>query len=344
MKIYRDFPMNSVLWYKIGGTTRYYIECETIQDVHDAFVFVQREKLSRYFVTGIGANLLFTDEYFDGAVIMIKTATSVQGQAPNSRTTPHTQERGKNGNGDGIYLSGKDTVTAFAGELLDSVIQFAFDHNLTGLEWAGGLPGTVGAAVRGNVGAFGGEIKDTFGGAEILRIDKRGSAQVYVTRRDIKFAYRASTVKTHKNLIVLSASFKLKTATDAEVAAARRTYFANIEYRKLRHPLEFPNTGSVFKNITRPQEVAAVLDVFPDIKNRVEIDWHGKVSVGYLIKRLDLSGFRVGNAEISQKHSNFIINLGGATFLDVFTIIQKVKQTFEDMFGFSPEVEVEIVE
>lgn len=331
MKIYRDFPMSSVLWYKIGGTARYFIECKSVEEIKDAVDFVQKEKLLRYFVTGIGANLLFTDEYFDGAVIMVKEASSVQGLASSS---------GK----EKISFSGKNMVTAFAGELLDSVIQFSFDHNLVGLEWAGGLPGTVGAAVRGNVGAFGGEIKDSFSGAEILRIDKRGAVQVHVTRRDIKFAYRASTVKTHKNLIVLSASFKLKAATDAEIAAARRTYFANIEYRKLRHPLEFPNTGSVFKNIVRLDEVAAVLEVFPDIRERVEIDWYGKVSVGYLIKRLDLSGFRVGNAEISHKHSNFIINLGGATFMDVLTIIQKVKQTFEDTFGFTPEAEVEIVE
>lgn len=327
MKIHEQFNLSQVLWYKIGGTARYFIECDNKKDIEDAFKYIQQEKAQKYFVCGLGANLLFTDDYFDGAVIQITS---------NPHTTPLSAR-------DGIKLIGRNIIEAYAGETLDSVIQFAFQHNLTGLEWAGGLPGTVGAAIRGNVGAFGGEIKDTFAGAEILRIGKRGLKKVTATRKDIKFSYRSSTVKLHKNLIVVSAQFKLKKATMLELSRARQTYLANIEYRKRRHPLEYPNTGSVFKNISKKDQVEKILEVFPDIKEKVTTAWHGKVSVGYLVKRLDLSGFRVGNAEISQKHSNFIINLGNAKFTDVLTIIRKIENTFENTFGFTPEAEVEIV-
>lgn len=320
MKVIRDADLSKVLWYKIGGITKYLIECNSKEDVLDAFEFLKKEKIVKYFVTGLGSNLLFTDGYYGGAVIQISTTHS-----------------------DSVHLVAKDTVEAFAGETLDSVIQFAFDNNLIGLEWAGGLPGTVGAAVRGNVGAFGGEIKDSFNGAEILKVTNTKLDVTQMNRRDIKFAYRTSTVKKSQNMIVLSAQFKLKKADDARVSRARQTYLANIEYRKNKHPLDYPSTGSAFKNVSDTKDVTKVLDVFSDLDSQVKIKWHGKVSMGYLIKRLDLSGLKIGNAQISNKHSNFIVNLGGAQFQDVLQIINRVQETFEDTFGFTPEVEVEIV-
>ncbi len=121
-------------------------------------------------------------------------------------------------------------------------------------------------------------------------------------------------------------------------------YNNNIEYRRIRHPLEYPNCGSVFKNIAIPEHVEKVLDVFPDLEEKIKRDWHGKVSMGYLIKRLDMSGYRVGNAMVSQKHCNFIVNLGGARSTDVLSIIKVIQEKFLETFDFVPEVEVEIVD
>lgn len=322
MKIIKDADLSEVLWYRIGGKARYLIVCNVESDVVEAFKFLKKEKIDKYFVTGLGSNLLFTDGNYDGAVIQILTSDY----------------------SDGIRLVSKDTVGAFAGVTLDSVIQFAFENNLIGLEWAGGLPGTVGAAVRGNVGAFGGEIKDVFNGAEVLKITGAKQEILAMNKRDVKFAYRTSTVKKNPNMIVLTARFKLKSADTGRVGRARQTYLANIEYRKNKHPLDHPSTGSAFKNVSEVQNVSKVLDVFPDLDGEVKIKWHGKVSMGYLIKRLDLSGLKIGNAQISNKHSNFIVNLGGARFQDVLQVINKVRETFEDTFGFVPEAEVEIVE
>lgn len=319
MNAIKDALVSQYLWYKIGGRVRYLIECANQNDILDAFEFIKKEGIVNFFIAGLGSNLLFTDEEYDGAVIQISGNVAPQ-------------------------LIEKDTIEVFAGNTLDSAIQFAFENNLVGFEWAGGLPGTVGAGVRGNVGAFGGEIKDVFAGAEVFDTNSKKLEVKLLNKRDIKFDYRSSTIKKNHNMIVLSARFKLEKADDAKVARARQTYLANIEYRKNKHPLDYPSTGSAFKNISKKDEVEKVLAAFPDIEQDVKIKWHGKVSVGYLIKRLDLSGLRIGNAQISNKHSNFIVNLGDASFEDVVSIIKTVQDAFEKNFGFIPEPEVEIVQ
>lgn len=327
MQIYKDFPLSTVLWYKIGGRAKYLLECETQDDILQALEFIQKNKIGKTFVVGLGSNLLFTDEYYDGAVIRI-----VSGSTNDGSRFHLSQAQGRTFH-----------VSTFAGEVLDNVIQFAFENNLIGLEWAGGLPGTIGAGVRGNVGAFGGEIKDSFDEAEIIDSSKRKFGLTKVNRRNIKFSYRTSTVKTHKNLIVAGVTLALKKANESELSAARQTYFANIEYRNTRHPMDYPSNGSAFKNISKPEQIQKALDVFPDIEEMIKTKWHGKVAMGYLIKRLDMSGFQIGGAQISQKHSNFIINVGGARFTDVLGIIRYVQEKFEETFGFIPEPEVEIV-
>lgn len=328
MVIQKDFLLSEVLWYKIGGTARYYVEVRDKEEFLEALQFIKKEKPKKIFFCGLGANLLFTDEYYDGLVVQIR-----------SDSKNH------------IKLIGNNVLEVFAGVTLDFVLRFSLDNELVGLEWAGGLPGTIGAAVRGNVGAFGGEIKNNFSYAEVAELTEKGYGIKIMNRRDIKFAYRTSTIKKNNSLssgntklVILSVGFKLKKGTEATLSAARQTYYANIEFRKERHPLEYPNTGSVFKNIVEKENIEKVLEVLPDIQDMVNTKWHGKVSVGYLIKRLDLSGFQIGKAQISQKHSNFIINLGGAAFTDVLSIIQKIKNTFEENFGFEPEPEVEIVQ
>lgn len=316
--------MSEYLWYEIGGIARYLLVCNSREDIIEAFEFIKKEKIGKYFVVGLGTNLLFTDELFDGAVVSIRIDTNVYSEH--------------------IRMVGKDVVEAYAGVTLDSVIQFSFENNLIGLEWAGGLPGTIGAAIRGNVGAFGGEIKDVFYKAEVLDVSGNKSEVKVLNKRDIRFTYRSSTVKKNPKMVVLSAQFKLDAVDSARVTRAKTTYLSNIAYRTQKHPLDYPSTGSAFKNISDPAETSSVLEAFPDLADTIRIKWHGKVSMGYLIKRLDLSGLKVGGAEISNKHSNFIVNMGGARFNDVLTIIKTVQEACLEAFGFTPEPEVEIVE
>lgn len=320
MTIQNDFPLSEILWYKIGGKAKYLLTCESSKDIHEALAFIGKEKPKKLFVCGLGSNLIFSDEDFDGAVIRIVA----------SKDNPD------------IALQ-DDTITAFAGTILNDVILFAFDHKLTGLEWAGGLPGTVGAGVRGNVGAYGGEIKDSLVSAEV--IDYSGDAPVLktLTNEELQFVYRGSLVKYHKKMVVVSATFGLKKSSQDEVVAARGVYEKNKQQRKDRHPLEYPNCGSVFKNLRDKDQIAKVLEVYPEFKDDVEKKWYGKIAVASVIEKLGLKGLRIGNAQVSEKHALFIVNLGGAKSEDVLAIIKTIKSKFQNKFGFEPEVEVEIV-
>jgi len=318
MNVHADFEIRDELWYKIGGKVHYLIDVEGKEDIKKAYEFLKREKIKKTFFLGLGSNLIFTDKYFDGAVIrFLPSANSIR------LIRPHI-------------------IEADAGVLLDDVIQFSFGHNLVGLEWAGGLPGQIGAAIRGNVGAFGGEIKDSVKEVEVFEVVNNKPRFKILRRFELQFSYRNSIVKK-KMLGVVSAQFRLTRADSATVNRARQTYLSNIEYRKIRHPLEYPNCGSVFKNLAVRSHAEKVLSVFPDLEEKVKRDWHGKVAMGYLIRRLDLSEYRVGDAMVSPKHCNFIVNLGNAKTLDVLSIIKVIQDKFLATFGFVPEIEVEAV-
>lgn len=321
MQIYSNVLLSTILWYQIGGVARLVIDVASREDVYSALEYLKTHKITNMFVLGLGSNMLFPDEGFDGAIIRFQS-----------------QDDGK-----GVRLFEDNIIESFAGEFLDSVIQFGFDEGFVGLEWAGGLPGTVGAAVRGNVGAFGGEIKDVFEKAHCIRWFGDGDyEEVTLNRDEMEFSYRQSKVKKEK-LIVVNAQFRLKKGAPEELLAARENYYANITYRQEKHPLDYPNCGSVFKNISDSNDVAKVLTKWPDIEELVKDKWHGKVSMGYVVDRLGLKGKQVGNAQVSEKHQNFIVNKGGAKASDVKNIIAEIEVKMQENFGFAPEIEIEIV-
>lgn len=318
MTIQHDVLLSEVLWYKIGGRVKHLLTCNSRKDILEALEFIKKEKPKHIFICGLGSNLIFSDEYFDGVVLRITA------EKPD------------------ITVEG-EKVTAFAGTVLGDVITYAFDHDLTGLEWAGGLPGTVGAGVRGNVGAYGGEVKDALVSAEVIDYSGEEPVLKNLTNEELQFVYRGSLIKSRTHMLVVSATFALQKSTTDEVEAARAVYEKNRQNRRDKHPLEYPNCGSVFKNLRDPDQIAKVLAVYPDLKEFVETKWYGKVAVASLIERLGLKGFRVGNAQVSEKHALFIINLGNAKAKDVLEVIKTVKTKFQKTFGFEPEVEVEIV-
>lgn len=323
MQVYNDFPLSEILWYKVGGKAKYFLPAQTREELLWALDFIEKNHPQKIFLCGLGSNLIFSDEYFDGAVIQIAKMSK--------------------GAGDILLKNSDGLIESFAGESLDSLIQFSLENNMTGLEWAGGLPGTVGAGVRGNVGAFGGEIKDSFVSAEILTLTDNSFELSRITKDKFNFSYRNSVIKEQKNLIVVSSLFETHPENAETVAKAREVYEANIDYRKTHHPIEYPTCGSVFKNISDKQEVEKILIVWPEVRELVETKWHGKVSMGYINKRLGFSGYRIGNMEVSTKHANFIINLGDAKATDVLTIISHIQEKVSATFDFVPEVEVEVV-
>lgn len=320
MKILENQNLSEIFWYRIGGIAKYVAEISSKEDFYETMSFIKNNKITNVFFTGTGTNLIFPDDFFEGIVLHFVPSP------------------------DGIRLENEKILSVFAGQSLDEVINFGFEKNLIGLEWAGGLPGTVGAAVRGNVGAFGGEIKDVFIKAHCIKLSENGDyEEITLTKEEMNFSYRSSRVKSEK-LIVLEVFFELKKSnSEEEMLHAKEMYNHNIKYRRTHHPLEYPNCGSVFKNISESSEVEKVLKVWPDIEEKVRSNWHGKVSMGYVIGRLGLTGFGVGGAQISDKHQNFIVNKNNATSDDVRKIIVNIEKTVQNTFGFTPEIEVEIV-
>ncbi len=321
MQIYSNVLLSTILWYQIGGVAKTVLDVASKEDLYEALAYIKENNVTKVFVLGLGSNLLFSDEGYDGVIIRFLM-----------------QEDGQ-----GVRLLENNIVESFAGEFLDSVIQAQFENGLVGLEWAGGLPGTVGAAVRGNVGAFGGEIKDVFVKAHCIKLQENGDyEEITLNHDEMEFSYRSSKVKTEK-LIVVNAQFQLREGTPEELLTAHEKYFENITYRQEKHPLDYPNCGSVFKNISKPEEVERILESWGDIADLVKNKWHGKVSMGYIIARLGFAGQQNGGAQVSEKHQNFIINKGGASANDVKGLITEIEEEMQESFGFTPEIEIEIV-
>lgn len=318
MDVYKDFPLSEILYYKIGGKAKFVLKIQNKEDLLKALDFIRKEKVERVLPVGLGSNLLVSDDFFDGVVLWFSSSNQIR-------------------------LENDGLVEAFSSVLLDDLIQFSFKSKLIGLEWAGGLPSTVGGAIRGNAGAFGREIKEVVEEVDMYDISIYHTGIRTLRKKDLRFSYRDSLIKKDKNLLIVSAGFKLQRATLEEVEKAKEVYKDHIEYRKKNNPLEYPSCGSVFQNIREKEKVATILSKWPDIENLVRDKWHGKVAMGYVIKRLGFSGFRIGGAEVSEKHANYILNKNKARFKDVITIIEKIKEKFYQEFNFSPELEVEVV-
>lgn len=320
MKIRQDVFLKDILYYEIGGKTKWLLDAQSSEDVIEAVEFIQAHNIKKYMVVGLGANLVMQDEYYDGVIIRMKSP----GQSEIRMTH------------DGI-------VVAFAGNTLDEMIHYSFKNNLLGLEVLGGLPSSVGGAIRGNAGAFGVEMSNVIEKVVALEITDFGYELKEFTRDECNFSYRNSMFKQNPKIIVLKGLFQLQHGTDEDIKKAKEEYQKQIDYRKSHHPIEFPSCGSVFQNVRKKEDVERMLQVWPEMKEQVEKKWHGKVSMGYVINKLGLQGIQVGGAKITEKHANYISNIDNASASDVREIIEKIKTKFEETFGFPPILEAEVV-
>ncbi len=296
--------------YRIGGPAKYFQEIKTREELAAAVKEIKDLKVP-FFILGGGTNLLFSDNGFAGAVLKISLTDLEEGE--NSE------------------------VSAGAGLLMSDFLNFTIQKSLSGLEWAGGLPGTVGGAVRGNAGAFAGETKDSVVSVESLRLaDLEFRTR---TNEECRFSYRSSIFKEKEGEeIIIGAEFSLKPGNSEEV---KKAIFEKIQYRRDRQPLEYPNAGSVFKNVDLrmipPQHLKKV-------ENAVKKDPFPVVPTAFLLSECGLKGMRHGGAMVSPKHPNFIINYEGATAADVKALISLAKEKVFEKFGVSLNEEVLIFE
>lgn len=302
----RDVLLAPYTTFRIGGPAKYFFAASTKEDIQKAQKTAQKLKVP-FFVLGDGSNILISDKGFKGLVILLRNRT---------------------------YKLLGTTLYAEAGVAFPQIVKATADRGLSGLEWAGGLPGTVGGAVRGNAGAFGGEVKDNI--IEVIALDTKGNWRV-VPRNQCQFSYRSSKFKK-RGWIVSSVSFTLQKGDKKTVRSIAADH---IQYRKERHPLEFPNAGSIFKNCDLKKFPKRLQKQFKDV---VKIDPFPVVPTAYLIAEAGLKGYRVGKAEVSEKHPNYIINRGQATSKDILSLADKVKKVIQKKFCIYLEMEVQYIE
>ena len=283
--VHTDEPMSRHTTFRIGGNADYFVKPGNADEVA-AVIAVCREYNIPYFILGNGSNLLVSDDGYRGMIINIMD------------------------NMDSVTVDGR-IITARAGAMLVRVSVMARDNALTGLEFASGIPGTIGGAVYMNAGAYGGEMKNVV--KTVRAIDEYG--RIYeLDSEKMDFSYRHSIVEERK-LIVLEVTLELEHGS-REAIDDRMKELA--EARRSKQPLEYPSAGSTFK---RPEGYFA----------------------GKLIMDAGLRGYSVGGAQVAEKHCGFVINKGGATASDVVELIRDVQHDVDDKFGVTLEPEVKML-
>lgn len=306
-------PLAKHTTFQIGGPAEFLLLPETNNQVA-ALVKLCRESNMPFYVIGNGSNLLVSDKGYRGIIIKVGQCMSniavqeyslkdenIQG-SPNSETNTLEVPNGE----ETLYL-----VKAGAGVLLSKLANVIAEHELTGFEFASGIPGSLGGAVTMNAGAYDGEMKDSIIGATV--VDQLGNI-MYLNKEELQLRYRKSIIQ-EKNYIVLDASFVFAPGGKEEIRSKMNDLN---ERRRDKQPLEYPSAGSTFK---RPEGYFA----------------------GKLIMDSGLRGYQVGNAQVSEKHCGFVINKGGATAADVLTLITEVRRIVFDKFGVMLEPEVRLL-
>ena len=305
-----NVPLSNWSSYRIGGPAKYFIKADSIPDLKHML----GEWDGRLFILGGGTNLIFDDTGFDGLVIK-----------PNFR----------------FIEQGSATVKVGAGVPINDLLRFAVERGLSGLEWAGGLPGEVGGAIRGNAGCFGGEIKDIV--KTVQSFDTTTLEPRMRMNTECRFGYRSSIFKELGGReIIIAATLELKFGDPEQI---RQAIQEKIDYRMERHPMEYPNVGSIFKNVPVTQIVADRIRTEEEVKKLfpVKIDPFPVVPTAYLIAEAGLKGVSFGGAMVSPKHPNFIVNACEATASEVKQLAQLVKDEVKNKFGIILEEEVGFV-
>lgn len=303
-----DVLLKNFTTYKIGGPAKYFFVAKTKEDVVKAIKSAKELKLP-VFILGGGSNLLISDKGFKGIVIKISIG--------------------------GVEFLGNQ-ITVGAGTDLTKLAYMSAGQGLSGLEWSSGIPcATVGGAIYGHAQAFGTKISDVVKSVEAL--DLKTLKIKNFSKRQCGFSLKNSIFKKHKNLVIISTVLELQKKDPDEIKKLIKEF---LEYRRAHHPINFPSAGSTFVNPEVKIKNKKLLEKFPELNKYNEI---GTIPAGYMIAKSDLSGRRIGNAQISEKHCNFIVNLGGAKAKDILSLMNLAKKKVENNFGIELETEVQFI-
>ncbi len=274
IEYYKDAKLKKYNTYRINATCKYLVFPNNTKELQELLQIIKKDKL-KYIVLGNGSNIIFAKDYYDGVIIKLDKFNTI------------TRKRNIINVGAGYSLIKLAMETAIAG--------------LSGLEFAGGIPGSVGASTAMNAGAYNHSMSEIVESVEV--ITDTGEVKK-MTAKELDFDYRDSFFKHHKDYIIISCRLKLAPSTTEEVVeliTSRR------EKRQETQPLDYPSAGSVFRN---PEGNHA----------------------GALIEKCGLKGYKIGGAMVSEKHANFIINYNNATGEDVVKLIELIKKEIKEKY------------
>lgn len=280
--IFFDEPMCRHTTFRVGGEAKCFVRISDREQIRSIIPYLQQVEIP-FFILGNGSNLLVGDKGYQGVVLQI-------GDRMNR-----------------ITVSGEH-MTVQAGALLSQVAREALEKELTGFEFASGIPGTIGGGVVMNAGAYGGEMKQV---VERITVMNRQGEVLELSGEEMEFGYRTSIIK-NRPFIVLEVCLKLSQGNSSDIRAKMEELTRK---RKEKQPLEFASAGSTFK---RPDGYFA----------------------GKLIMDAGLRGYSIGGACVSEKHCGFVVNTGKATAADVAEVIWEVQDRVKDRFGVTLEPEV----
>lgn len=284
-KIEKDISLSTLTTYKTGGIAKLVVYPNNINNLKQMLKLIHKYNI-KYFILGKGSNTLFSDKEFNGVIIKLDKL--------NNFKIKQTE----------IYVE--------SGMILSKLVQASVKNELTGLEFAIGIPGTIGGAIYMNAGAYGNNMSDIVKSVIVLN-EKFQIKEIPLEK--IKFDYRYSIFQDNKNLICVAANIKLEHGNHDEIASKIKE---NLLKRKNSQPLEYPSAGSVFRN--------------------PEGNYAGKI-----IEELGLKGKNIGGAEISTKHANFIINKNNASSSDILKLIKLVQKEVKDKYKIDLKLEQQLV-
>ncbi len=284
-KVLADEPMSRHTTFRVGGPADIFLLPEAAEDVAE-IVRVCREESVRLMVMGNGSNLLVRDGGLRGAVMQLGDRFAA------------------------VTVAG-DSLTAQGGALLSRVAAEAYRQGLTGMEFASGIPGSIGGAVAMNAGAYGGEMQDI---VQSVQAVARDGSLFTLSKDSMEFSYRHSKALA-EGLVIVSVTLGL---ARGDLVQSKQLLDQYTAMRREKQPLEMPSAGSFFK---RPCGYFA----------------------GKLIADAGLKGFRVGGAQVSEKHAGFLVNTGGATAADIIALAGEVQRRVKELYGVELEMEVRLV-
>ena len=285
-KIKYNEPISKHCTMRVGGPADVIVEPTTLEEITRIIDFAKENKIP-YYILGNGSNVFGTDKGYRGIIIKI---------------AKHFSD----------YTVEENRITVCSGMSMPRLAAIALGEELAGIEFACGIPGTMGGGVRMNAGAYGGELSSVI--VQTKYLDQDGKIQI-IDNEAHKFEYRHSIFTDHPEYLILETTLELTKGNKDEIKEKMNTHSKS---RREKQPLEFPNSGSTFK---RPE---------------------GRF-VGQMIQESGLKGFKIGDAQVSEKHAGFIVNRGKATAKDVLDLISHIQKVIKENYDVELKAEVIVI-